>query len=51
MRLVDELDGCVGKDPEGEAGDGEGDGLELGGAGHDGDIGEESVGKNVLIGL
>jgi hypothetical protein len=29
--LVDELDGCVGEDPEGEAGDGEGDGFALGG--------------------
>jgi len=32
--LVDQLDGCVGEDPEGEAGDGEGDGLEMGEAGH-----------------
>jgi hypothetical protein len=28
--LIDELDGCVGKDPEGETSDGQGDGLEVG---------------------
>lgn len=32
--LVDELDGRVGEHPQREAGDGEGDGLEVGEAGH-----------------